>query len=126
MKNFFLITLFTSCLVGSSFVYSQGGYFGMRCAVWSDTSLDKSNKIMFYNGLGDGLMFADLSMQGIKIPNMSQESAMSAIDLLCSDFANMSIPVAFIFKVVAMRVAGEDDDVVKAEVLRLRQAFAEL
>ena len=71
-------------------------------------------------------MFADLSIQGIEIPNMSQESAMSAIDQLCSDFANMRIPVAFIFKVVAMRVAGEDDGAVQAELLRLRQSFSDL
>lgn len=124
MKNSILLVAGFACLVCASLVYGQGSFFGLRCSIWSNPVLDKFSKELYISGLRDALIFSESSIGGVEVPDMSNEVAIRAVDELCSDFANTMIPVPFIFRVISMRISGAENNIVQAEISRLRRQFS--
>lgn len=113
-------------LIFPSTSFAQSSFFWMRCSVWSDpTFLDSVDKQIYISGLNDGLIFSQMIIQGIELPDMSIDVTIRVVDDLCDDLGNLNIPIPFILKIAALRINGEDqEDSIEMELLRLRREWS--
>lgn len=123
--NVVLHALLIVALVLPSASFAQGSFFWMRCAAWSDPVFGSGDKQLYISGLRDGLIFSEMNIQDVAVPSMSIQETLRAVEDLCSDVANMNVPVPFILKVSAMRINGLDEDSVQLELQRLRRQFSD-
>jgi hypothetical protein len=104
----------------------QAGFFWMTCEAWMDTEVfGPTDRLLYMSGVRDGLIFNKMEIQGVRFPDLSVDAAIRGVNQVCEDYANARIPVPFIMKVVALRMAGSDENVVEAELRRFRQDFTE-
>ena len=104
---------------------SQEGssYLASRCNNWS-SQLNDFERWLYMNGLLDGLLFNNLEIQEIRLPEMlSTGDAVQHVNWLCTDPANTNIPIPFVLKVAAMRAHGLRQDLIDNELSRLRALF---
>ncbi len=81
---------------------------------------------IYMAGLIDGLLFNDLEVQGFGIPEgMSTKDAVQNVNWICSDPANLRIPIPFVLKVAAMRSHGMSRELILRELATLRAQFSE-
>lgn len=103
----------------------QNSWFKTRCNTWNSL-LDDFDQWIYMAGLIDGLLFNDLAIQGIGIPErMSTEDVVQNVNWICKDPANLRIPIPFVFKVAAMRAHGMNRELILRELAALRAQFSE-
>jgi len=101
------------------------GFFGMKAEVWN--KCNEGDKIMYIQGLFDGLIFSELKIHGVKIStDLSIAQYIHAIDKIYSDYRNSLIPVPFVLKIVTLEVNGASKDVIEVEIINLRKQFSKL
>jgi hypothetical protein len=103
---------------------AQNEYFWMRCQAWSDPVFNNGDKQLYISGLRDGLLFAESSIQEVKIPSMTIDATVRAVNDLCNDPGNMMLPVPFIIKIVAMKVGGTKEETIQLELEGRRLQFS--
>jgi len=109
---FFMI----SYLSGQSFFWITG-------VNWNEWKYEE--QMMYLIGVLDGFVFADFIIQGVRInTDIEIEQYKKAVDDFYSDVGNVLIPVPFIFKIIALKINGESQDKIEAEILKMRKQFS--
>lgn len=104
--------------------YMSGhSFFWITGVNWNEWKYEE--QIMYLIGVLDGFVFADFTIQGVKInTDIEIEQYKKAVDDFYSDVSNVLIPVPFIFKIIALKINGESQDKIEAEILKMRKQFS--
>ncbi len=108
-------------------LHAQAGVtlFGLKAELWN--KFDESLKMMYMQGLFDGLTFSEFKIHGVKIStDLSIPQYIHAIDEIYSDYRNSLIPVPFVLKIVTLEVNGVSKDVIEVEIINYRKQFSKL
>ena len=121
MKKIFYIFIFV-LLISSS---AQAGItlFGMKGELWG--KFNKDDKIMYVQGLVDGLAFSGFKIHGIEISTeISIDQYISAINEIYSDYKNSLIPAPFLFRIVTLELNGLQKEKIEEELIIYRKQFS--
>ena len=108
-------------------LHAQAGVylFGMRAESWN--RLNEDGKLLYLQGVFDGLTFSDFKIHGVDIStDLSIKQYIHAIDEFYSDYRNSLFPVPFILKIVTLEVNGAPKNRIEAEVTSGRRMFSRL
>jgi len=123
-KIFFLRT---AVIIGFSpmiILPAQGNtsVWGMNCYMWRQ--FDNTERVLYLQGLMDGLIFSKNTIQGEKISSDSSiDHLVKSVGQFCGNYANEFIPVPFALKVISMELKGVDDESIQKELENLRRLF---
>ena len=95
-------------------------FFGMQAKMWYE--IEEVHKLMYLQGLFDGLVFSGFKIHGVKIStNYPIARYIHAIDEIYSDSKNAIIPVPFVLEVVTLKFNGASEHKVEYELIIYRK-----
>ena len=105
--------------------FSTIGYWGVRSETWKE--FKKIEKIIYIQGIFDGLIFSDNSIQRTKLNlDIELEQYLEALNVIYSDYRNALIPVPFLMRVVTLEISCEDKEVVEEILKEYRRIFTQI
>ena len=97
--------------------------FGMKAYPWNKFS--KNDKIMYVQGIFDGLIFSRVTINETKIStDLSIEQYIFAIDKFYLDYKNALIPVPFILRIITLEINGYSENEIKNATIEYRKQWS--
>ena len=122
MNKFKLLSLLL--LFISAEVYSGSKVFWVRGDAWR--VFGEQNKLIYVSGVMDGLIAGKKENTALHYKmNLSNDTYIKGLNDLYKDYRNIKIPAFMLFDLVPRMVAGEEDKVIKQELIELRKDFSE-
>jgi hypothetical protein len=102
---------------------SQVSVWGMKAEIWGE--LDQHNKVIYVQGVFDGLPFSNFKIHETKISmDISIRQYVTALDEMYSDYKNSLIPVPFLLRIITLELSGVGKDVIEEELFGYRRQFS--